>query len=80
MSIKVTVWKAKDGKIFDSKIEADHYEILAKLFNYISDHPIYGFTDGCKIDGETFGRWLKENPRIYIQLLADEENKNVTGS
>ncbi len=76
MSEEITVWKASDGSTFNSKIEADHHEIQLDIFNYISDNPIYTITN--HITGNEFNKWLKDNPRIFIQLLP-EENDDESG-
>lgn len=74
MSEMVTMYKTDEGKLYATKAEADLNEAKEELLGYVDRFPIHGNVDGCTIYGDLFSQWLKDNPRIYIQLLPEEHN------
>ena len=72
MVTKKTVWIASDGSQHDYKSHAEFWDEIVALFEYIDDHPIYGNSDGCRVDGGEVKTWLDENPRIHMTLLPEE--------
>lgn len=75
MVTKVEVWRTYDGTAFDNEDLAIAYEKKLDFINYFNDHPIYGHSAGCRIDGEEVVAWMEENPRVSI-LLLQEENED----
>ena len=73
MSEQVTMWKAEDGKLFESEDLADLYNVKAELIGYVDNYPIHVPIEGMNVYGPEFQSWLDDNPRIFIKLLSEEE-------
>jgi len=63
------VYEASDGTQHATHDKAVYHEQQADLQSYIDENPIYS---AGSVDGYEFMSWLKENPRIFVQLLPEE--------
>ena len=69
MITEVMVYEASDGTQHATHDAAVYHEQQSDLQSYIDENPIYSTGS---VDGHEFSCWLKENPRIYVQLLPEE--------
>lgn len=69
MVTKITMYVAKDGTSYEFRDVAVAHESNIDLTEYVNDNPIMGHTDGCSIDGIMFLEWVRQNDRIFVQLL-----------
>ncbi len=69
MAKMIKVYETSDGAHHRSRDAATQHEELIELESYVNENRIYTNTE--VIDGTEFIEWLKENPRIHIQLLPE---------
>ena len=67
---KKTVYIARDKTQHSSKQDAESHEDFLDLLEYVDQNRLY--PSGQSIDGQEFGLWLKQNPRIYVRLMPDD--------
>jgi len=72
MPTETTTWIARDGTSFNTEAFAIQYEVELDLMDYMNDNFLEVADGFSYIDGHTLMTWLKNNPRIYIQLLPEE--------
>ncbi len=70
MAKMIKVYETSDGALHRSRDAATQHEELLALEAYVDANRIYASID--TVDGAEFMEWLKENPRIHIQLLPEE--------
>ena len=67
---KKIMWEATDGSLHATEGLAEQASNLADLQDYVDEHPLMS-VGGDRIDGADLVLWMKENDRIYIQLLPE---------
>lgn len=70
---EVKAWKDRHGTMWESKEEAEESEEGYKIIQYFNAYPIYGGSEGSRIDGTAFWLWYQENrENIYIKILQED--------
>ncbi len=75
MSIEeIKAWKDRHGTMWETKEEAENSERGYDIIEYLNANPIYGGSDGCKIDGTAFWLWLQEHKEhVYVLILTEDK-------
>lgn len=63
---EVTMYMTKDGKVFQSKHDAELHEEEMELIDEYEDNKIY---EGCKIELDDFVDWLKEHAGMVRRMM-----------
>lgn len=61
-----TVYRADDGTITESKLEAHRLDALHKLGEEYSIHKLYGIAEDCSIEWTDFLEWLEDTDHQTI--------------
>ena len=72
MITQITMYQTTDETQFSNRRLAEAYEDTQEMLKYVDEHPIHTDWEPTA-DGSNLKDWLKDNPRIHIILLPEEE-------
>lgn len=73
---KITAYITEDGKVFETKTEAQNHERFLRLHERLLNNPLYGDRDGAKVEPETLIEWINAN----TDLVRWNDEQISTGS
>lgn len=77
MATKVAKWEY-GGRLYDTEEQADYAENIDKVIDYMDENPFFVSNKG-KVKAQEIVLWLRMScPRIYIQLLPEQEDATDT--
>lgn len=65
----VTKYEASGGTLFDTIEEAEAHEELFSMEEWYEKNKLYGNSDGCRIEFDSFLEWLRYNKAEIIKII-----------
>lgn len=66
---EIIQFKTIDGKIFDTKKEAENHEKMTELNHWYNDHQLLGNVNGSRVDWNELIYWIKTYSTEIKQIL-----------
>lgn len=67
----VTMYKTKDGELFDNAEDAELHEKLTWFFSWYEEHPLYA-ADG-RVHVNAIAKWAGEHKHTLLSILREAQ-------